>query len=1170
MKFKKIFRVIVAAFILIFVVSGTETVREEFRDRRLAGVAVLNTSGVAALSNEHAAFAPFYHVMLKTDDVCFCSSKVATLIDHILYRGSKNILRRPVTNCIAKSMSMTVFPVCLFCDTIQYSIKSLLEVIEIPFSKDNSHKKKSRSNLNKLKRCSLGLLSSPLGVVSADLVSQHFVSNPSLERLIQPYGKLYSAKSLELYPKSYEDVAAIIQLAKHFGRRVAFSGALMSQGKQALPVDESDLLIHFDHLNQIEIDVESKSVRVGSGALWGDVQAAANKEGLAVKVMQASNIFSIGGSLSINCHGWDHQAGTLKETILSLLIVDSQGQVLRLYPKDELFDLVIGGLGGFGAILEAEISLITNTKMFYESHEMAIEDYVPYFETQVSNNPDIGMHYFRLCFDSESMFETGIALNYINKNDTPMISSIKIEPERGNAKERIALGVVRRLDWMLPFAWKMEKLVALNAIETNRNEAMTFPLKCIFNESDIDAEWLQEFFVPKEHLDNFLRFLGEVLKKNKVPVYNASVRYVKQNKSQGFSYSRNEDMFAIVLFFNQSLLPKEIQKTRVWIQSILDQLPKYKGTYYLSYQNFATISQFRTCYPEWETIAKKKKEYDPEMRFLNGFFQEYILDGQKMLPEENQTSHFRNVFSDSIQREHITGFLDSVFMQIDTKKFLILVDNILKSPDVNDADIYRILNQRLKHSLFSSIKKNKLALKSLFTLKKDLSDQVQELIGNRPINGYVEIGYPGRLCRPIKKKLNLAGPIYVINEQEKLADYVESGFPRPYNRFVYLNDYNSIRHQDISTGSVDLVAMYIGLHHIPEQKLVPFIQSIQRILRPGGSFILMDHDATTEEFQEMLSVVHSIFNVATGVPFLEESRECRNFQSLAYWERLLTEQGFIRDPHPPLIRKGDTTLNSLVRFTKPANTEEEFQAQEYMEPGYLREAARTYLTAPEWHNVRLAQEYSKFIENKPFYLFPWFKEIKNMWSVFWKSWKVARRNASFSNVFFSDCNLMNLFVTSFTSIEYGVKGFISLPLKWIYTSDLVEDARTLHMLIKTDIKDLSQIDARIQVKKELASSNLKHLVVPRYVEMYEILLKLAREEVTFVDIAGQKAIQVDLLIDKRKKIKFPPGCERLYETPVATDLSKVYVALDVKVEHLNQVLRFFLDNEISVIYIHDF
>lgn len=1151
-----------ALLLIIFITSGAETIREELRDQKL------QKSFSESSSFCDKAFEPYLTGKTQKSDVCTCTEKVANIIDHILYRGHKNFIRRPVSKIVAKAMSITALPTCLLGDTFQYAFKTAYESAFIPFSDDKAHRMRLREHLAKVKRCSLGFVTFPAGIISADLVSQHFVTNLPLRKMIIPYGKLYSSRNLELYPKSCDDVATILNEAKILDKKVTFAGALMSQGKQALPVNEQDILVHFSYINHVKIDPDRKIARVGAGALWGEVQAAANELGLAVKVMQASNIFSIGGSLSINCHGWDHKAGTLKETVESLLIVNPQGEIQRLYPDDELFNLVIGGLGGFAAILEADLSLATNTKMSYETVEMPVDDYVSYFTSHIANNNQVAMHYFRLCFDPGRMFETGIALNYFEESPEGIISQIPTEPDRGNIPERIKLGVARRLPKTLPLAWNMERSGSIGSKRTDRNEAMTFHLRCILNESTIDSEWLQEYFVPAHQLNDFLYFLATTLRKNHVPVYNASIRYVKKNESAGFSYSRKEDMFAIVLFFNQSLLPEKIQETRLWVQSVVDYLKTHDGTYYLPYQNFATLEQFRSCYPEWETVAKKKNQYDPDHRFLNGFYEEYVL-AKNTAPTPNDRSHFKNAFSDPTQRQWIKDFLGNVFMQFDQEKFINLVDEILHNPNSDDKTVYRHMQERLREGSFPILNKNRQALKSLFALKNDLSDQVQELMGNRPLKGYVEIGYPGRLCRSLKKKLNLKGPIYVINDQEQLADYVESGFPRPYNRFVYLNDYDPIQHKDIPSGSVDLVAMYIGLHHIPEHKLKPFLRSIRRVLSPGGSFILMDHDAETPEHQNMLSVIHSIFNAGTGVSVEEETNEFRNFQSLAHWQSLIEKNGFIRDPHPPLVRKGDATLNSIVRFTKNAMNEEEFCAQAHATPDYSRDLINTYLTAPEWHNVRLTQGYCKFIDNTPFYQFPWFKEIKNMWSVFAESWKVARRHATFREVLFSNCTLMNLFITSFTSLEFAVKGLISAPISWIYTSESIEDARVMHLLVKTDIS-LPDIDQRIQIEEEYPNSNLKHVTLPRYMEMFHLLLKLSNHDLTYVDIAGQKTIQVDLNVEKNQPLVLPLGCEKLYEIPATADPTHSYLSLEVAVEHLNTALRYFRASETEIIYIHDF
>lgn len=1135
--------------LVVFSISGFEMIREEVRDRKVTNTSMNHQTSLIEMNDVFASFQRAEQT-IEVDRYLF-ASRTATWIDHLLYRGSKNIIRKPASVVITRILGATVFPISLVLDIATYSVKG---------------------DFQKVKRCALGLISFPACIFSPDLVSQHFVAKKTSHNLIEPYGKLYSARNVELYPKSYEDVRAIIQLAKQVGKKITVAGSLKSQGKQAIPVSENDLLIHLDHLNRVEIDPTRNVAIVESGAVWSDIQNKANDHNLAVRVMQASNIFTIGGSLSINCHGWDHRAGSLKETVLSLLIIDSQGIIQRIYPGNELFDLIIGGMGAFGIILEAELSLTQNCKMAIESDELPVEDYLKYFKTNVMQNDAIDLHYFRLSLDPKNLFSSGIAVNYVKKE--PLIEPIQLidEPEHGNITDRIELGILRKLNWTRSLAWNIEKSSALSPLKTTRNAAMRPPINCIFNQSKRDVEWLQEYFVKKENLGDFIRFLRHTLTVNKVSVYNASVRFVKQNKTPGFSYAQNNDVFAIVLFFNQSLLPQEIQKTKEWIRSVVTYLNEHGGTYYLAYQNFPTLEQFRTSYPEWRAVLQKKQQYDPDSLFTNGFLQEYLL-AQEVTQKDQKESKFRSVFSDSAGRDQIKKFLENVFLQLDTEKVLAQMDMILQDSHLSEEEIYRALLKKIDLCSFPFFKRQKQILSSLSSLKCDLSKQVKELIGDRNIHGYVEMGYPGRLIRPLKRQLHLKGPIYVVHDQEKLSDYIESGFPRPYDRFIYLNDYEPIRFEDIPTSSVDLVVLYIGLHHIPEEKLGLFIDSIHRILTPTGSFILMDHDAENEPFQNMLSVVHSIFNAGNRVPLAEEKGEIRNFHSLAYWTKVLKEHNFaIDDTHRPLTRDGDSTKNSLVRFYKAPTTLSEIQRLLQSTPDYVRPLHSTYLTATEWHSVRTAKAYADFIHHTPFYQFPWFQETKNLWSLFRKSWKVARQHSSFREVFFSDHTLMNLFINTMTTVEYVIKGVISAPISWFYTQENFKEPERIHLLIQTK-KNIRSLDPRIEIIQEFPN-HLQHITIPRYCPFNDILLKLSqeKEEIVYIDIAGHPFIQIDLYLPSYlcKTLDLPPGAKKLYEISAPANPDYRYVALNVEVKHLNTVLHSLTQNQIPIAHIHDF
>ena len=59
---------------------------------------------------------------------------------------------------------------------------------------------------------------------------------------------------------------------------------------------------------QIELDAENNILTIGSGALWEDALKYLDKYGKSISVMQAFSSFSIGGSISVDGHGWQKDA----------------------------------------------------------------------------------------------------------------------------------------------------------------------------------------------------------------------------------------------------------------------------------------------------------------------------------------------------------------------------------------------------------------------------------------------------------------------------------------------------------------------------------------------------------------------------------------------------------------------------------------------------------------------------------------------------------------------------------------------------------------------------------------------------------------------------------------------------------------------------------------------
>lgn len=519
---------------------------------------------------------------------------------------------------LARVIATVVFPIFAALDASGYAVQSIACLACAPFS-----------GMTPVKRAfmhvymsSVAAIAAPLGLLSPDLVTYHYLKQPHPDKQpLQDFGKIYAAKETTLrYPRTVAEVCTIIREARSKGLKVTAAGARYAQGGHILP-SVKGIVIDTQNLNKISIDPASKRASVQTGATWDDVQLAANRHGLAVKCMQASNIFSIGGSLSANVHGWDHQGGTLSEGVSSLTIVTADGEVKVVHPGDPLFRHAIGGHGLFGVIVEATLDLADNEIMEKKAVELPAEDYARYYEDKVSPNPNVLLHCGRLSLHPKQLFDKVIAVTYSTlKHGT---DKAPLHPENSRRLGRIGLHILRRLSWSKYIREHIEKTAISTTKRVTRNQAMRPHIRFIYNPSVSSADFLQEYFIPKKNFTAFLSELKSTLLANKVNVINATIRHVKKDTRTALPYAP-EDCFSIVIYFNQSLAPQELAKARKWTQTLVDEASSRGGRYYLPYHRFATTEQFRKVYPEHRAFQAFKKACDPAGMFSSQFYQHYF------------------------------------------------------------------------------------------------------------------------------------------------------------------------------------------------------------------------------------------------------------------------------------------------------------------------------------------------------------------------------------------------------------------------------------------------------------------------------------------------------------------------------------------------------------------
>ena len=107
---------------------------------------------------------------------------------------------------------------------------------------------------------------------------------------------------------SVEDIRNALHFARSNQLKVSIAGVRHSMGGHAF--FKNALVLDMTNFNSMVLDEQSKVLTVQSGATWHAIQNLLHPT-YAVKAMQSTDIFTVGGSISVNAHGMDHQAGSV-------------------------------------------------------------------------------------------------------------------------------------------------------------------------------------------------------------------------------------------------------------------------------------------------------------------------------------------------------------------------------------------------------------------------------------------------------------------------------------------------------------------------------------------------------------------------------------------------------------------------------------------------------------------------------------------------------------------------------------------------------------------------------------------------------------------------------------------------------------------------------------------
>ena len=435
-------------------------------------------------------------------------------------------------------------------------------------------------------------------------------------------------------------IAEITEAINSSSGPISIGGGKYSMGGQT--AYENSLHIDMRSFKQVlALDTIKKTITVQPGISWRELQKEIDPYNLSVKIMQTYANFTVGGSVSVNCHGRYIGHGSIISSVLNLKIITASGELIEVNRQQhpDIFNAVVGGYGGIGVIVEVTLQLDDNVKVERQVRKMQVADYRDFFDQHIKGNKAV-------IFQNGDLYPP----DYEEVNNISWVKSSKplTEPERltpSNENYFLEQQLMEVVSWghtgkwfrksvVDPLLYRPEKVVWRN------REASYDVLTLEPSSREQDTYVLQEYFIPVHNMEAFIPKMKSIFTKYDVNVINVSLRHALADQESYLSWAA-EEVFAFVVYYKQSTADDAKARVAQWTQEMTDAILSENGSWYLPYQPHASPEQFKRAYPHADKYFALKNRLDPAQRFTNKLLDKYNPYVRSRLSQE---------------RKHISGY----------------------------------------------------------------------------------------------------------------------------------------------------------------------------------------------------------------------------------------------------------------------------------------------------------------------------------------------------------------------------------------------------------------------------------------------------------------------------------------------------------------------------------
>ncbi len=435
-------------------------------------------------------------------------------------------------------------------------------------------------------------------------------------------------------PTSAGEVRSLVKECAKHGRAISVSGSRHAAGGQQFATDS--VLLDMRALNRvIGLDEKTGVQHVEAGIEWPELiqgYLSLQKENVHWGIRQkqgGADRMSLGGSLSANAHGHCLGSPPIIGDVEWIELVTADGSIKKCSRKQnaELFSLAVGGYGLFGIITAVGLQLVPRRKVRRHVETRTTAELVPLIEGRTAAGAPYGYFQYSIDETSADFLRAGILTTYENVSpETPLGT----ESSDIDAKLLTALLEIAHRDRGSAYRRyaKLELSKDGNVEWSDLHQLSIYPagyhqeIEKHLGADSVGADLILEVYVPRTELIPLLEDARRILLASGMPLIYGTVRFSEQDKDSYLAWAKKR--YACVIFSpHSSGETQALRKTGEVCRQLIRAANKRGGSFYLTYNRFATRDELAAAYPQFQDFLNLKKQYDPRGTFQSDWYRHY-------------------------------------------------------------------------------------------------------------------------------------------------------------------------------------------------------------------------------------------------------------------------------------------------------------------------------------------------------------------------------------------------------------------------------------------------------------------------------------------------------------------------------------------------------------------